>query len=384
MFKKISLRWRMTILNALLIALCCIGLSLLLNASAYKMADTIDASIITPAESNEKSESSSPTSSVVPSTLPTRLKEAKNNYLEKSLFYTGLAVLVGSILTYYISGKILKPLKQLNNQVKNINVNNLNQPLNIPQTKDEIAELTQSFNDMINQLESAFSTQKRFSSDAAHELKTPLTVLQTKVDVFNKKDNHSQKEYEELIKVFNRQIKRLRNLVSELLTMANMENNFEYQDIFLSELLEEVVKDLTPLTEKNNILISLNSKNCFTVGNYNLLYRAFYNLIENAIKYNVQDGNIKIKTSNISSDFIKIIIEDTGIGIKDTDKEHIFEPFYRVDKSRSREMGGTGLGLSLVENIIRKHNGTIIVTDNHKRGSCFTITLPINDKCKRF
>lgn len=380
MLKNVSLRWRMTILNASLITICCIGLSIILNVSAYRMVDIIDATIIQPAESINEEETNSNYSITIPAISLEQTKKTKKNYLEKSFLYTTIAVLIGGILTYYISGKILKPLKKLSGQVKNINANNLNQPIIIPQTKDEIAELTKSFNDMINQLECAFSLQKRFSSDVAHELKTPLTVLQTKLDVFYKKDTHSQKEYEELIKVFNRQIKRLRNLVTELLAMANMENNFEYQNIYLSELLEDVSKDLTPLTKENNISITLDNKNSSVLGNYNLLYRAFYNLLENAIKFNVQNGSIKIKTRNLPNNLIEVTIEDTGIGIKDEDKEHIFEPFYRVDKSRSREMGGTGLGLSLVESIIKRHEGTISVTDNEKKGSCFTITLPKNSK----
>lgn len=371
MIKKLSLRWRLTLLSSLLIAVCCIGLSIVLNISAYRMVDSIDAIPIQPSLSvtdmtMEKDFLPTPSSPV---------QQAKNNYLTESVIYTIFAVLIGGVLTYYVSGKALNPIRALNEQVKNINTHNLDDSLAIPPTNDELAELTSSFNDMTDKLAQAFAMQKRFSADAAHELKTPLTVLQTKLDVFLKKEQHSTEEYEALTFTFQKQIKRMRSLVTELLEIANMEHEVQKQDVSLSLLLEDVVNDLVPVAKGKNIDLNLENSNLSVLCDYELLYRAFYNLTENAIKYNKENGKVSVMATETGKNII-VTIKDTGIGIPDDMKKQIFEPFYRVDKSRSREMGGAGLGLALTDSIIKKHNGTIVITDNEYGGSCFTVTLP--------
>lgn len=375
MLKKVSLRWRLTMLTSLIIALCCIGLSVVLNFSAYRMADIIDAAQMQPAFSVDESRTEILSSSMIP--VPAaETQTAKDNYLLESLFYTLLAVLTGGFLTYYISGKALTPVKALNDQIQNINTHNLSESLEVPPTQDEIAELTASFNDMTDKLNQAFSMQKRFSADAAHELRTPLAVMQTRLDVFRKKEHHTLEEYEILTASFQKQTERLRNLVTELLDIANMEEDFEQQEFSLLTLLEEVLVDLTPVAAKKNVALFLDCKEFQISGDCDLLYRAFYNLVENAIKYNIPDGRAAIAVSKEAEKAIQITVTDTGIGIPDTLKKQIFEPFYRVDKSRSREMGGAGLGLSLTERIIKRHNGTITVSDSENGGTCFSIMLP--------
>lgn len=380
MIRKISLRWRLTLLTSLLIAVCCIGLSIVLNVSAYRMADTIDASEIRPAHSV-----GTPTDMVPMTPFPSAeaaetVLQAKHGYLMESLLYTVIAVLAGGCLTYYIAGKALEPIQALNEQVKNINSHNLSESLDIPPSKDEIAELTASFNDMTDKLARSFAAQKRFSADAAHELRTPLAVLQTKLDVFCKRKQHSPEEYEALTTAFQKQIKRLRSLVTELLEIADMERGLQRQDVSLEMLLEDVVNELEPLAKEKNIALTLNHGNLSVSGDYELLYRAFYNLTENAIKYNIPHGSVTISAAVKDQNCIAVTVEDTGIGIPESMKRRIFEPFYRVDKSRSREMGGAGLGLSLVDAIVKKHDGIVSADDNGECGSCFTIMLPI--KCE--
>lgn len=376
MLKRLSLRMRLTLITAILITACCIGLTIVLNLSAYRLADVVDATrISTPAQEIGTApmyEIQNP--EIVPS--HPALQQAKQGYRMESILYTIIAVLLGSVLTYYVSGKSLRPVKVLNEQVKNINVHNLSETLDIPSTRDEIAELTQSFNEMTDKLGEAFLMQQRFSANAAHELRTPLTILQTKIDVFNKKEQHSITEYDALIKSILSQTSRLRALVSNLLDMTNLEDNAEQQVIDLRELLEEINEELTHIAREKNISLLIIGDSNSVYGNLNLLYRAFYNLIENAIKYNVPGGKVEILINSKEENKVTVTINDTGIGIPDQLKKHIFEPFFRVDKSRSREMGGAGLGLSIVDNIIKKHNGTVGVSDSKYGGTCFSVVLP--------
>lgn len=205
MLKKFSLRWRLTLFSSVLIAVCCIGLSIVLNVSAYRMADSIDAVVIQPARKiNETDAGGAP---MMPSASPDTVKKAKNGYLGESLLYTIIAVLIGGVLTYYVSGRTLEPVRALNEQIKNINAHNLDESLEIPQTKDELAELTASFNDMTDKAAQAFAMQKRFSADAAHELRTPLTVLQTKPDVFRKKSSILRRNMRRLPQLFKSKLK---------------------------------------------------------------------------------------------------------------------------------------------------------------------------------
>lgn len=312
---------------------------------------------------------------MVPSASAENAQQARGDYLYESLFFTVIAMLTGGFFTYYVSGKALEPVKILNEQVKNINIHNLNESLQVPPTNDEIAELAASFNDMTEKLDRAFSIQKRFSADAAHELRTPLAVMQTKLDVFRKKGQRTPEEYDALAAAFQKQLERLRSLVTELLDIANMEDEWNMQEVSLLEILEDVSADLSSVAEDKGVILSLYGGNCRVRGNPALLYRTFYNLMENGIKYNVLGGSVIIETLE-GKDTVTVAVSDTGSGIPESMKQQIFEPFFRVDKSRSREMGGAGLGLSMVDAIVKKHGGTIAVADREGGGSRFTVTLP--------
>lgn len=376
MFNKISIRLRLTILAGILLTVCCIGLTIVLNFYAFHVMDNIEAAMITiPAMKFPVSQDSNINEEFDFFAPSAGLQNAKKTFGYHSFIYMIIVICGGSALTYFIAGKALNPLDILNGQVKNLNINNLAKPLDVPQTKDEIAQLTQSFNEMTTKLNDAFEMQKRFSASAAHELKTPLTVLQAKVDVFKKKETHTIDEYDALILVFNKQISRLRNLVGNLLDLSNMNDNSEQSNVCLKDIFEDITSELSFLAKDKNITLKLFCDDSIIKGNVDLLYRAFYNLIENGIKYNINGGTVEINVSKIRKKQIQILIRDSGIGIPDEMKSHIFEPFYRVDKSRSREMGGAGLGLALVDNIIKVHNGTISVFDNKNNGTCFKIVF---------
>lgn len=373
MIKNISIRWRLTLMSALLLSLCCAGLTVVMNYSAFNLADSIDATkIVVPATSTIPS---LPMEDAVPVSPTIEIQNAKSGFRIQSIFYMLLVIGGGSALTYYISGKALKPLDILNNQVKSMNVHTLSNTLQVPPTHDEISELTASFNDMSNKLNDAFMTQKRFSASAAHELRTPLAVLQSKVDVFKKKNNHTTTEYETLITTFEKQVNRLRELIGNLLDMTNMEDNEEKSVICLHDLIEDIINELSVLAKDKNVFLSLNCDDSTVFANLDLLYRAIYNLIENGINYNIDGGQLQIDVMKTAKEHATILFKDSGIGIPNEMKKHIFEPFYRVDASRSRRNGGAGLGLSIVDSIIRKQGGTVTVFDNETGGSTFKIKI---------
>lgn len=366
MFKHISIKLRITILTATVLIACCVGLTIVLNFSATHLVLSIK-----PAEDNTALQS--------PRREPNqpfiKIEDAKHEFRKESFLYMFVIVIIGSTLSYFVAGKALKPLHHLNNQVKKINVHNLSDPLDVPQTNDEIADLTHSFNEITNKLCEAFLIQQRFSVSAAHELRTPLAVLQTKLDVFKKKNEHTIAEYDAIIMAFEKQIHRLRALVLNLLDLTYMNDDNEKSMVSMRDLLEDIVSELSAISVEKNITLSLKCDNSEVYGNPDLLYRAFYNVVENAIRYNTSDGEVDIEVNKIEKRKCQIFIKDTGIGIPSEKKKHIFEPFYRVDTSRSRAMGGAGLGLSIVDHIIKKHDGTIEVFDNPHGGTCVRIVI---------
>lgn len=374
MSKKMPIRLRLTAMIVALLTVCCVGLTLILNLSANKMV----AALIVPAhditQGGSMYESIQPPSDAASMGAPDDSQKARMDFRLESILYMLLVVMGGGALTYYLSGKALRPLDTLNGQIKNRTVHNLSEAMDVPPTNDEISELTESFNEMTDKLNHAFMMQQRFSANAAHELRTPLTVLKTKVDVFKKKNTHSNEEYDALIATFEKQINRLSELVHNLLDMTNMTDEFENERVCIKDVLDDIVTELSSIAAEKDITLTLDCNDSAVMGNTDLLHRAFYNLIENGIKYNVNGGNVSVTASSDKLHTV-IKISDTGIGIPNDMKKNIFEPFYRVDKSRSRKMGGAGLGLAIVESIIKKHNGKTEVTDNKTGGTYFKITL---------
>lgn len=396
MFNKTSIRLRVTIITVILLTICCIGLTFVLNKSAFRMADTIKVPASnqnaiekelyqTPIQDKvgilEKSiwldEYIDSQGEYVYPILNT--EEAKTVYQSSSVLYMIIFIVGGGFVTYFIMGSALKPINELSNQMKNKSVENLSNEIPLSNKKDEIYELTLSFNKMTRKLNEAFLMQKRFSSSAAHELRTPLTVMRTKLDVFKKRKNPNREDYDKLIESMRSQLIRLSDIVNSLLSLTNVEDIDMSQDIKLKNLIKSVCNDLYSISEEKHININITEKEGIIKGNYDLIYRAFYNLIENSIKYNVENGKVDINIEE--KDGVKIIIKDTGIGIPDDMKKHVFEAFFTVDKSRSRKLGGAGIGLSIVKNVIESHNGNIIITNNEGKGSIFTISFKSKKLC---
>lgn len=377
MLKRVSIRIRLTILSVLILTLCCFGLTLILNISANTMANVIESIPLTPAISTNELYRRPNVIVAIPSQTSI---SARKTFFNHSLIYMGFIIILGGVLTYIVAGGGLRPLYNLSKQMKNRTVNNLSEKLQIPPVKDEITDLTYAFNEMSHKLDLAFSMQKQFSQNAAHELRTPLAVIKTKLEVFRKKPLHTQEEYDKLLDVISINTNRLSYLVKVLLELSNTDTLEYSQTIYIKALILEATQELSLLAQEKNISITVTGDEALTVtGNKTLLFRVFYNLIENAIKYNVANGQVTITISAIEQfkpeQCTEIRVCDSGIGIPEELQPLIFEPFFRVDKSRSREMGGAGLGLALVKSILDKHNGTITVENNENNGTCFKITV---------
>lgn len=310
--------------------------------------------------------------------------------IERSILFDALGILLvvivaGSCVAYFLVGHYTKPVQQLSAHMKEISPNTLSDSIEIEGGGEEIQELVKSFNQMTEQLDEAFAMQRRFSASAAHELRTPIAVLRTKLDVFKKKERE-QHEYDELVTTMETYIDRLSSIITDLLEFAETSELGEVEDVSLDSVIKTVVDDLKLVAQNNmiNMQIDIQPKaqseaQTFIVkGNTNLLYRALYNLVENAIRYNNEEGSVNITLETRGQEGV-IIIADTGVGIAPEQRELVFEPFYRVNKSRSREFGGAGIGLSLVKTILKRHGASITVSENNPQGSVFTIRIPLVD-----
>lgn len=364
MLKKLPLKIRLTILTLILLTVSCTLLTLILNISANKMAVEIAATTVSPAQSIHQSTDFG----YIPSILNNEpylspADQARSMFNESSIIYMLIIILGGGALTYYVVGKSLEPLRDLSSHIKEMTVHNLSDELAVPDTEDEISELTDSFNHMRKKLNDAFLIQGRFSANAAHELRTPLAVLKTRVDVFKKRNNHTKEEYDNLIKIIEKHTDRLSDIVKNLLDISNMEDIYLNDSIDLKTLIEDIYSDLSRQAKAKEITLTIDGESSIILGNYDLIRSAFFNLIENGIKYNNIHGNVNTKITELN-DYIEIEISDTGIGIPDDMKDSVFEPFFCVDKSRSRQIGGAGIGLSIVKKVIKKHNGKILIRNN--------------------
>ena len=294
-------------------------------------------------------------------------------------------IVAGSCAAYLLAGHYTKPVQQLSARMKEIGPDTLSDSIEIEGGGEEIQELVKSFNQMTEQLDEAFAMQRRFSASAAHELRTPIAVLRTKLDVFKKK-KREQHEYDELVDTMETYIDRLSSIITDLLEFAETSELGEVEDVSLDSVIKTVVDDLESVAQNNMINMQIDEQSMtqseartFIVkGNTNLLYRALYNLVENAIRYNNEEGSVNITLETRGQEGV-ITIADTGVGIAPEQRELVFEPFYRVNKSRSREFGGAGIGLSLVKTILKRHGASITVSENNPQGSVFTIRIPLVD-----
>lgn len=379
-----SLQLKLTLLLSLLMIISCVLMYFFISHSAVSGMDGLQNYMI----KVDPQDGDSPiTFNVDPKALfpqfEQEIQETKEDFLLRSVIATTIIILLSSVCTYFLTKKTLTPLQKLTSEVSQIQAQNLSTQLAVPNSKDEIAQLTSSFNEMLTRLDNAFSTQKQFSANAAHELRTPLAVLQTNLEVFEKKQEPEMVEYRQLFTMIKEQTARLSQLVGTLLDMTNLKSVPRTDLIALEELVDEVFCDLDPVAEKAGISIDFNDSSdqdshTDVTGSYVLLYRAVYNLVENAIKYNRPHGSVSVSVKQENGQAM-VLVTDTGIGISPENQEKIFDPFFRVDKSRSRAMGGAGLGLALVDSIAKEHGGTVKVLESSKTGSTIALMLPMDN-----
>ena len=379
-----SLQLKLTLLLSLLMIVSCVLMYFFISHSAVSGMDGLQNYMI----KVDPQDGDSPiTFNVDPKALfpqfEQEIQETKEAFLLRSVIATTIIILLSSVCTYFLTKKTLTPLQKLTSEVSQIQAQNLSTQLAVPNSKDEIAQLTSSFNEMLTRLDNAFSTQKQFSANAAHELRTPLAVLQTNLEVFEKKQEPEMIEYRRLFTMIKEQTARLSQLVGTLLDMTNLKSVPRTDQVTLEELVDEVFCDLDPVAEKAGISIHFNdstSQDSHTdvTGSYVLLYRAVYNLVENAIKYNRPHGSVSVSVKQENGQAM-VLVTDTGIGISPENQKKIFDPFFRVDKSRSRAMGGAGLGLALVDSIAKEHGGTVNVLESSETGSTIALMLPVEN-----
>lgn len=376
--RKYSLQLRLTCLSAVLLTVSCVILYILICNSAVMKMDSVESDVmrVTLFE-NELDEGDSISIDLV-TVLPVlqeNLAKTKQAFRVQCLGLTIIIIIVGTTLTWIISGIALKPLNNLSRRIGDITANNLSEELPVSGPKDEIFTLTTSFNRMLQRLDSAFLSQKQFVANAAHELRTPLTIMQTNLEVCMKKSDNTIASYQDVLDTTLHQTEQLGNLTNTLLELMSLHTATLTDQVELSGLIDEIFCDLAPISEAQDITTEQFGPEVTIQGNEILLYRTFYNLIENSIKYNHIYGKVSANIE-LCTNKVRVSITDTGEGIQADQWNQIFEPFYRIDKARSRSMGGAGLGLALVSDIVSLHAGNIFVKNSSANGTTICVEFP--------
>jgi signal transduction histidine kinase len=376
--KKVSLQWKLTLMTALLVIAVCLTLSYAISKSAVLYMDSIEDSVIAIFPKEFFSDNSSGDIELYLDTAVNLSDKIKNTQVEfwgKSLLITSIITLISSTLIYFIVGYALRPLQKIGRQIRNVEAKNLQEPIISESNSIELVHITDAFNGMLKRLDDAFSAQRQFSANAAHELRTPLAVMQAKVEVLEKNKNPGKNDYQEAIDMVKKQTDRLAHVVDTLLEMTKLQSAKREDRISLADLIEEAICDLVTVGDEKGVSLIQKPGNAQIMGNDTLIYRAIYNLIENAIKYNHPGGEVSVEIKR-NGDVATVIISDTGPGISKNDWEHIFEPFFRVDKSRNSATGGAGIGLALVREIAYHHGGGVRVLQSSEQGTQIELNLP--------
>jgi len=363
--KRIPLRMRFTLVASLFLLVSCVTLTLLSNRSAESM---IEAVTVLPAMLDDSSQ-------MVQLEPAQELNEPYYQvFQQKTAIATIVIVLAGSVSTYFAAGYVLKPIRDLSSEVQKRNAENLGEPLALPQSADEIQQLTLSFNRMMADLQHSFLLQREFSANAAHELRTPLAVMRAKLDVFALSQN-ADADALEMIRTMSSQLERLSQLIEDLLWFSRDLPLDRPSPVPLHPLLCDIAGELSSLADEKEIHIQIEETDCFVMGQDSLLERVFYNLLENAVKYSPPRTQVSVTVQN-SDGSVRVQIADQGEGIPESCRDAIFEPFFRVDKSRSRAIGGSGLGLAVCKKILERHHAQVTVRSNSPNGSIFEICFP--------
>lgn len=385
--KRLSFQWRITLLTALLIAGTCICLNLLLYHSGAVSMDSLNGFVFeyTPESSEDPDgiaiEISDSQMSEFISRFSDEVYDVKADFGRNGWLITITVTIISAAIAYFVSGQALKPLRKLSQQAEKIDQDSISDIRLNEDTVKEFRQLSVSVNLMLDRLSESFATQRQFSGNAAHELRTPLAIMQTKLELFAAEHKNMEGDTAELVRSQAEQLDRLSKLVHTLLEMSNLSSAPRSDRIELAPLVDEIITDLAPLASQNDITMEQDCDNVVITGSDALIYRLVFNLIENAVKYNRQGGSVSVSVHKENNNAI-VCVSDTGCGIPEECRESIFQPFFRVDKSRSRQMGGVGLGLALVHEIAVLHGGSVRAEPGNKSGTVFIVTLPAgNDPC---
>ena len=379
--RKISLQWRLTVITALLIAAICIFLNFLLYRNGIYYIDSLQ-NVVTDHGGSVEQETlyiDIPDSEWddFASQFAVQIYDTKAGYRRMGWFITAVVTFIGGMVTYFVSGHALKPLRDFSAKVEKVQVQNLTASVIDEKGASELVRLGDSYNKMLMRLSDAFEVQRQFTGNAAHELRTPLALMQAQLDLYNSSAHPNvDSETAETIQMAAEQTERLTKLVKTLLDMSELQTVARTDEIELGALVEEVLADLEPLARERGI--ALNAGCCgelYMTGSDILIYRVVFNLVENAIRYNCDGGSVYVSVNKRDTNAV-IAVRDTGRGIAPEYIERVFEPFFRVDKSRSRELGGVGLGLALVREIVRLHDGSIAVSESNEEGTTFEVVFP--------
>ena len=376
--RRLSLQWRITLMTVLLIGVTCIAMNLLLCSSGVYYMDTItdtlqgDSTVIL---NGEGAASFDPQLITPNENLAIVVNGAQGRFRTTNWYITAVVTVLSGILAYFVSGRALKPLRSFASQVEKVQLNNLADMRINEDVLPEFRQLSHSFNQMLERLNNAFAAQRQFTGNAAHELRTPLALMQAQLELFSAEHPDVLPETAEFLTLLREQTERLTQMTKTLLEMSNLQQVARNEHIQLAPMIEEIFTDLTPLAEKNDIALEVEGDGAM-IGSDALIYRLLFNLTENAVKYNRHGGSVRVTVSQ-ESEKLLIRVSDTGRGIPEEFQRSIFQPFFRVDKSRSREYGGAGLGLSLVWEIAELHGGSVRVTKSSDRGTTISVELPV-------
>ncbi len=379
--KKMSLQWRLTCIITLYIAVICGCVTMLVYKNGVYYMDSLQEAVDT--RGDDQPDDAEEIYISIPedkwdefaNDFSVQVYHNKTDYRKNSLIISAVLALLGGVVTYFISGHALRPIREFSDKIEKVQAQNLADSRIEENQVKELNQLSVSYNRMLERLSAAFEIQRQFTANAAHELRTPLALMQVQLDLYHS-NSHPGNDADtvQMIKMVTEQNDRLNKMVKTLLDMSELQTVGRDDEIILDALVDEVLEDLEPLAEGKNIRLIGNCKDITMVGSDILIYRLVYNLVENAIKYNHSGGQVTV-TADRKEKHVYLSVEDTGAGIPEELKERVFEPFFRVDKSRSRELGGVGLGLALVREIVRVHDGSITVKSNPSGGTIFEVVL---------
>ena len=376
--KRISLQWRITLMTVLLIGVTCVAMNLLLCSSGVYYMDTIVDSLQGSGTVilNEAGAASFDPQLIAPNEELTIVVDgAQGRFRTTNWYITAAVTLLSGILAYFVSGRALKPLRSFASQVEMVQMTNLADMKIDEDVLPEFKQLSRSFNQMLERLNTAFAAQRKFTGNAAHELRTPLALMQAQLELFSAEHPAMLPETAEFLTLLREQTERLTQMTRTLLEMSNLQQVARNERIQLAPMIEEIFTDLAPLSDKRGVTLTAEGNGIMT-GSDALIYRLIFNLTENAVKYNRQGGSVRV---SVTQDPEKLLlrVSDTGCGIPEEYQRSIFQPFFRVDKSRSREYGGAGLGLSLVWEIADLHGGFVWVEESSDKGTTIAVELPV-------